>query len=293
MTTEPKSIRNLIPDIQDLLKTRGWFDSEQYSPEISRRLEGHFNTIREPRLGISKLGEQCPKALWHSIHTPELAEPLPPGAMFKYAFGHSIEAMAIVCAKAAGHEVTGEQDELILDGIVGHRDCVIDGCTVDVKSSSSIGFSKFKAGTFSDSFGYLDQLDGYVLASHSDPLVTRKDTGYLLVVDKQLGHMYLHEHTVTSERARVLRSRIARYKEIIAQSEPPACECATVDTNYYSNLMLNTRASYNPFKWVCHPTLRCFLYAKGPVFLTKVDKVPWNKNGPIKEVDRYGNTVYS
>src|SRR6266849_6159935 len=39
-------------------------------------------------------------------------------------------------AKAAGHEVLGEQDELTLDGVVGHRDCVIDGCIVDVKTTS-------------------------------------------------------------------------------------------------------------------------------------------------------------
>jgi len=46
----------------------------------------------------------------------------------------------------------------LLMEILGHRDCVIDGCVVDVKSTSSIGFKKFRDGSIkhSDSFGYLD-----------------------------------------------------------------------------------------------------------------------------------------
>ena len=48
-----------------------------------------------------------------------------------YAFGHMIEGLAIGLAKASGHEVLGEQDEIYVDGIRGpHRDCVIDGCVV-------------------------------------------------------------------------------------------------------------------------------------------------------------------
>jgi len=76
------------------------------------------------------------KPLWHSIHTPEKAEALPAWAEIKYTYGHILEALAISLAKAAGHEVTGEQDAITVDGILGHRDCVIDGCVVDVKSAN-------------------------------------------------------------------------------------------------------------------------------------------------------------
>jgi len=239
------------------------------------------------------MGPRCPKALWNSSHHPELAEALPPWAEIKYSFGHIIEALAIVLAKAAEHEVTGEQDELVLDGIVGHRDCVIDGATVDVKSASSISFQRFKSGQFDDTFGYLDQLDSYILAAASDPLVRIKDKGYLLVIDKQLGHMCLYKHEVSHERERTLRDRIREYKEIVNQPTAPACRCGVIADGSSGNYRLDLRASYSPFKHVCHPGLRTFLYSRGPVFLTKVVKRPFNKDGPIIEVDKNGKVVYN
>ena len=161
-----KTIYTLVSDINALIKSKqeGWFTDElakSLSADIGLRLQAQFGQgTREPRLRLSAMGPRCPKALWYSINRPELAEPLPPWAEIKYAFGHVIEALAISLAKAAGHSVVGEQDELRLDGIVGHRDCVIDGCIVDVKSASTISFNKFKTSTFTDTFGYLDQLDG-------------------------------------------------------------------------------------------------------------------------------------
>ena len=128
---------------------------------------------RAPRLRLSQMGPRCPKALWYSIHHPELAEKLPTWAKFKYAYGHILEAFAIILAKEAGHDVTGEQDAIEVDGVIGHRDCVIDGCIVDVKSASSRSFQKFKTKTLAqdDPFGYLDQLDAYMAGSLEDPLV--------------------------------------------------------------------------------------------------------------------------
>jgi len=217
-----------------------------------------------------------------------MAEPLPAWASIKYSFGHIIEALTLELIRAAGHDVRGEQDELVLDGIVGHRDCVVDGCIVDIKSASSISFTKLKYGKFNDMFGYLDQLDGYVLASANDPLVTVKDRGYILAVDKQLGHICLHRHEVTDERARQLKARIAYYKSLVALKDPPVCECGTTTYGAAGNVALDTKASYSPYKYCCKPNLRTFVYASGPVFLTKVVRKP-----DVPEVDRYGKVVYN
>ena len=248
---------------------------------------------RAPTLRLSQMGPRCPKALWYSIHHPELAEPLPPQALIKYAYGHAIEDLAIALAKAAGHEVTGEQDELVVDGIKGHRDCVIDGAVVDVKSTSSLSFNKFKDGTLkdNDSFGYMDQLDGYVVGSLDDPLVTIKDRAYILAVDKQLGKMCLYEHQI---RELSIRSRIREYKEIVSRLEPPACTCGTQLDGESGNIKLDTAASYSAYKHVCFPRLRTFLYANGPRFLTHVEKRPYDtkKKQYIPEVDKRGNSVY-
>lgn len=206
-----------------------------------------------------------------------------------------VEAQAIAIAKASGHSVTGEQDELKLDGIVGHRDCVIDGCIVDVKSSATQGMAKFETGSIEqdDLFGYLDQLDCYLLGSIDDPLVEVKDKAYLFAIDKTLGHMALHEHRLTDERTRTLRERIERYKRIVVLEKPPTCNCGTVSDGEAGNIRLDIRASYSPYKHICFPQLRTFLYAKGPVFLTRMIKRPFNAKGPIAEVDKFGNFVYN
>ena len=234
------------------------------------------------------MGARCPRALWYSIRQPDMAEPLPPWADIKYSFGHILEALVITLAKAAGHEVIGEQDELRLDDIVGHRDCVIDGYTVDVKSASTISFSKFKSGQFTDTFGYLDQLDGYVLAARDDPLVKVKDKGYILAIDKQLGHICLYPHEVTHGRELGLRERIAYYKSIVSSQDPPACTCKTIAQGASGNIQLDVKAGYSPYKYCCFPHLRTFLYASGPVYLTKVVRKP-----DVTEVDKHGKIVYT
>lgn len=233
------------------------------------------------------MGPKCPCALWHSIHSPGEAEPLPPWAEFKYSFGHIIEGLAVALAKASGHNVVGEQDELNVDGIIGHRDCVIDGCIVDVKSSSSFGFKKFKDKSIleNDDFGYLDQLDGYLVGSLNDPLVTVKDKGYLLVIDKQLGHICLYEHRLRHEH---ILQRVQEYKEVVAQTYAPRCTCKSVKDGESGNLRLDTKASYSPQKFSCNPGLRVFIYSGGPRFLTKVVRKP-----DVLEIDRHGKIVYN
>lgn len=285
------NIHTLIPDIQKLVTRKdGWFNDElsaAFSQDVARRLSAHFGRAQTATLRLSQMGPKCPCQLWHSIHSPDEAERLPPWAEIKYSYGHILEALAITLARAAGHTVTGEQDEVSVDGILGHRDCVIDGCVVDVKSTSSIGFKKFRDGSIkhSDSFGYLEQLDGYLVGSLSDPLVTVKDRGYLLAIDKTLGHMCLYEHRIREDH---IRARVKESIGIVGEDTPPPCTCGVVSDGQSGNLKLDTKASYNPFKYLCKPELRTFIYAAGPVYLTKVVRKP-----DVLEVDRYGKIVYN
>lgn len=284
------SINYLIQDIQKQLSQRNWLDDKllaEFSTEITSRLSSQYNDPpRKPSLRLSQMGPRCPKALWHSIHTPELAEPLPPWANFKYSFGHIIEGLAIGLAKASGHEVTGEQDELWVDGVAGHRDCIIDGCLVDVKSASSFSFKKFadKSIAEDDAFGYLDQLDAYLVGSADDPLVRTKDRAYLLAVDKQLGHMCLYEHRLRHEH---ILQRVSDYKRIVALEQAPACTCVCIPDGKSGNVKLGVKASYNTFKHCCFPRLRTFLYASGPVYLTEVKRKP-----DVPEINKFGKVIY-
>lgn len=290
------NINTLIPDILGLLRRRdGWFTetlSKEFADSLAKKMQDQFiehHSVGKKRenLWFSELGPQCPCALWHRYNTPELAEPLPPWAVNKFCFGHQHEVWAIALAKAAGHEVTGEQDAVSVDGITGHRDCVIDGCIVDVKSAASRSFIKFKDKSIKedDTFGYLDQLDGYLVGSSDDPLVTVKDKGYLLAVDKQLGHMCLYEHTVREDS---IRQRIARYKGIVGLDKPPACECGTTPDGKSGNIKLDVKASYSPYKFCCKPFIRTFLYASGPVYLTHIMRKP-----DVTEINKFGQIVYN
>lgn len=181
--------------------------------------------------------------------------------------------MALSLARLAGHDVQGEQDELIVDGIVGHRDAVVDGCVVDVKSASSAAFRKYKERTLvhDDPFGYLYQLDGYILGSSMDTLVTVKDRGYIFAIDKTLGHMVLYEHELREDS---IRSRIAQYKKIEGSTVCPKCTCGLRPVGSSGNIGLDTRASYSLYKHCCFPELRTFLYTTGPVHLVKVVRTP-------------------
>src|SRR6266446_8034414 len=290
-------IRTLIQDIYQMVgKEENWLTSDvatQFTSELTIKLQGSFSPQSRAGLRLSGLGPKCPSQLWYSIHTPLAAEPLPPWARIKYIYGHILEALVIAMARATGHEVTGEQDAVSVDGVPGHRDCVIDGNIVDVKSASSRAFQKFKDGSIAseDSFGYLDQLDGYVVGSLGDPLVRNKTTAYLLAIDKQLGHMCLYEHTARQES---IRKRIRDYRNVIALDRAPQCTCEEVSDGKSGNYRLGITASYNSFKYQCRPQLRTFLYSDGPRYLTKVVRRPTRQDGSlITEIDRHGHVIYN
>lgn len=285
-----KTIHTLIPDVYELIKRKdGWFNdvlADLFSKDVARRLQDSLSSeVKKRSLRISQIGPKCPCALWHSIHTPEEAEPLPPWAEIKYSFGHIIEALAITLARAAGHTVEGEQDAVEVDGIVGHRDCIIDGCLVDVKSAASFSFNKFKDGSIkeNDPFGYLYQLDGYLAGSASDPLLKVKDSAYLWAVDKQLGHMCLYHHHYRPD---TIRERVKEAKRVVSLSSAPKCECEIVADGKSGNMKLGTIASYNPYKYCCHPNLRTFLYADGPRYLTSVVRTP-----EVPEINKHGTII--
>ena len=260
-----KHIQHLIQDVKNFLLTHD---------ELNIPITVRYGERRDPpSLRLSKMGEMCPRHLWYSVHHPELAEPLPAEAIFKFSFGHTIEAQALALAKAAGHEVLGEQDELVVDGIKGHRDCVLDGCIVDVKSCSSRMFEKFEKKYIAndDPFGYLAQLDGYMVGSANDDLVRTKDRGYIWAIDKTMGKMVLYEHRL---RAAFITERIRSFKSIVALPKQPSCTCGVVTDGKSGNIKLGTKASYSPFKHCCFPHLRTFLYSDGPRFLTHVARLP-------------------
>lgn len=235
------------------------------------------NRIQEERvhtpLRLSGIGEDCDRKLWYNANVPELAEALPPATRMKFLFGDLTELLLLFMAKITGHEVVGEQDTVDINGVKGHRDAIIDGRTVDVKSASTYGFKKFKVNGLreEDPFGYLRQVGAYRYASLQDPLLTDKAQVSFLAMDKQHGHVVLDTYPADNVNYVDL---VAKQKEIVSSTQVPARGFQPVPEGKSGNMKLDVKCSYCSFKKVCHPQLRTFAYSYGPVFLTHVAREP-------------------
>lgn len=273
-----KKIDTIVEDIYELL--------DNGVDEVDDRLVDNFLsgvgnavrnalTDRESRatLRMSNIGTPCNRKLYYTVNNPEDKEPLPPEARIKFLYGHILEELLLFLAELSGHEVTGRQDEQEIEGIKGHRDAVIDGTLVDVKSASTLSFAKFEnhALETNDPFGYIDQLQSYLHAGQTDDKITDKDRAAFLVIDKTLGKLCLDIHKRKDEDL----SKVYQYKkEIVARPEPPARGFEPEPEGKSGNMKLGMMCSYCEFKKKCWPGLRGFAYSNKPVYLTTVRKEP-------------------
>lgn len=288
-----KTISTLVQDMYKVLEdTGGWdaaisrFMSDEMHDLLQRRFDSEAEE-REPTLRMSNLGTPCKRKLWYSIHNANEGEPLPPQARLKFLYGDILEILLLSLAKAAGHKVEGCQDTLQIDGIVGHRDAVIDGITVDVKSASPRSFEKFKSGSLrsNDPFGYVSQLSSYVYAGRDSDVESHPTLGAFLVVDKVSGELCLDLYDFSAEIETKLEE-VHSLKETVNNADViPDRAFEEEDDGYYNskkkqfvangNKKLGLNCSYCEFKKQCWPGLRTFIYGNGaPKFMTKVVKTP-------------------
>lgn len=285
-----KSIDTLVDDIYALFDNEQFVVSESSANDFGRQLAHHIrNRLNDerkaPTLRLSNLGSPCSRKLWYTINTPGDGEKLPAEARIKFLFGDILEELLLFLAQEAGHLVEGQQDEVNVNGVVGHRDAVIDGRLVDCKSASSYSFKKFQSNGLreDDPFGYLVQLGAYLHGSAGDPAVRERDLASFLVIDKQLGKITLD----TYSKADIDYDKMVDDKrEMLAQREPPPRTYKAEPEGKSGNMALGVACSYCPFKTKCWPEMRTFLYSSGPKFLTKVVNVP-----RVPEVDSNGNIV--
>ena len=277
-----KNINNLVPDIYAVLDgktkvTEGDTKelSELLASTISQKLS---HGDQKGELRMSNFGTPCKRKLWYTVNLPGAAEPLQPWARFKFLYGDILETLVLWLAKKAGHKVEGEQDELVLEGIKGHRDAIIDGVTVDVKSANSRGMHKFKDHTLErdDPFGYLDQLSLYAHASRDDERVAVKREAAFLAVDKELGHLVLDKYKVKE----ITDEEIDDRKRMVSSDDPPRRHYTPESDGASGNTKLPVACSYCQFKKECWKNsnggkgLMGYLYSTGPRWLTHVAREP-------------------
>lgn len=275
-----KTIATLVEDIYGLFNTDGaGFDPreedvEAFGHALGKRIAERASEKKNGRaLRLSAIGTKCLRKLWYTEHTPGDAEPLRPNVRIKFLFGDILEELLFFLARCAGHKVEGEQDEIFVEGVKGHRDAVVDGSLVDAKSASSFSFGKFLRGLtpIDDAFGYLHQLEAYLKGSENDEIVKDKDNAYFLAIDKQHGHIVLDKQ---KRKNYDLRGIINRQKEVLAKDVPPERGFAAEPDGKSGNMKLCTQCSYCDFKHKCWPGLRVFLYSNGPRYLTRVVRQP-------------------
>jgi hypothetical protein len=173
----------------------------------------------------------------------------------------------------AGHNVSDEQKEVVVDGIVGHMDCKINGQVVDVKSASKFAFNKFRNGTLGsdDPFGYLGQLAGYEKAEGTN------DGGFL-VINKESGELCMYVPDDLDKPN--IETKIHTLLDELKLDTPPELCYNPIPDGKKGNMQLPKGCSWCKYKHECHKDandgkgLRTFQYSNGYRYFTHIESEP-------------------
>jgi len=287
-----KDINTLVSDIYGTLSD-GVELTEDQAAEFGKRMAKMIkNRLSVPtsetenKLRMSNTGSKCDRKLWYTVNMPGTAEPLAPNTKLKFLYGDMVELLVLFLAEVSGHTIEGAGDALEVAGVPGHRDAIIDGILIDVKSASGFGYGKFKFHKLEheDPFGYLSQLGNYLQGSKDDPKVEVKTEAGFLAVDKEQGHICLDMYKF--KELEKIPERLEAKKEMVCSKSPPPRAYMDKLQSAKGNRELGVECSYCVFKKECWPGLRTFIYSSGPKFLTHVvmaPNVPEVINGEIKE----------
>lgn len=220
---------------------------------------------------MSNVGKPS-RQLWYSKRIQKEVD-MHPSVQIKFLYGHILEVVAIFLSRLAGHEVTDEQKEVSLKGVKGHIDCKINGEVVDIKTASRMSFRKFQTGEVAqdDPFGYLAQLSSYEEAEGTS-------NGGFLVISKETGELCFYKPEELDKPNVV--AKIGLLQKILDFLTPPERCYHPIPEGTKGNMKLPRPCTFCEFKFECYKDanngkgLRVFKYAKGPVYLTKVEALP-------------------
>jgi hypothetical protein len=282
----PKQIETLVSDIYHLLdedtnhepseENLNWLAE---SVKSLLRLKLSSRAREAATLRFSSLGKPD-RQLWYATHEADKAERMIPKTYFKFLYGDMIELLLLFLCKEAGHEVTHEQYQVSVDGVVGHCDAVIDGVTVDAKSASPFGYNKFVTGKYleEDPFGYLGQIGGYRGALGTERAA-------FLVANKVHGDIALSEVPSKTLLDNEPAGRITHLKDILSSpDEPPRCYSDKPEGKS-GNRALDVGCSYCSFRNHCWRDanngegLKTYIYSTGPKYFTHIEKEPRVQEG--------------
>lgn len=235
------------------------------------------------KLWASDLGKRCLRQSWYKFNLPTAEAPLTGNTKFKFLYGNILEEAVLYMAEEAGHVVRYPQERvetIIKDwDVTGKIDCTIDNVLVDVKSTSSYGFTRYRHGinASNDSFGYLQQLAFY--SAHGDFPHDSAEQGFVWI-DKQNGHI-LYSGAAVENRSSI-DGRASSIIDAVEQKDESLVPKGYAPEPYgkSGNEALGIGCSYCPFKRECWKAsnggrgLRTFLYNHKPVDFTTVKREP-------------------
>ena len=276
-----KTYKTLKNNIEHVLRTgEGWTEeiSEWVASDIKQSLNRQFSRDARPKgkLRLSLLGTECERKLWYSTVGDIEPEPLPASTYNKFIFGDLTESYMLGLVKASGHHVVGLQDTVVVHGIRGSRDCVIDGMLFDIKSASDYSFKKFARGGLreDDPFGYISQISSYLYGSQCDSTVTYKDKAGFLVANKNTGEIVVDIYDLTPE-LEGKQEEVESKKRIVKSDSPPPRPYEQEPDGKSGNMKLPRQCSWCEYKQGCWPELRTFINDTGYTkYLTVVKREP-------------------
>ena len=286
-----KTIDTLIEDIENLFYSDNHKVSEENLDKFAENLKSlikyrleHNGTWSKPSLRMSSIGTPYRK-MWFEHNKSELKpKEIDANLNMIFLYGDVVEQLALLLAREAGHKVEEEQAQVEINGVVGHKDCRIDGVTTDVKSAGQFSFAKFADRSLlsNDPYGYVSQLSGYARASGDNEaafFVINKDTGGMALL--KLDEIDFIDPV----------KRIDTARKVINSPTPPSEKCYPDEEDGKSgNRKLSKNCNYCPFKFECWKDanggkgLRAFQYSDNVKYLTEVNKLP-----KVAEITKDGN----
>ena len=234
----------------------------------------HWCTPKKQSKGLrmSNIGRPT-RQLWYEQKSDKPPPPLKAPTHIKFLYGHLLEEVLLLLIKMSGHDLSDEQKEVEVDGIVGHMDCKIDGEVVDIKTASNFGFKKFKEGTLhtDDPFGYMYQLAGYEAAEGTN-------NGGFLAINKETGELALFRPGDLTKPN--VGTRIDVLKSNLKSDTPPERCYTPIPEGKKGNMRLGSGCTYCGFKNQCWSAanngrgLRAFKYSNGIKYFTRVTSTP-------------------
>jgi hypothetical protein len=217
---------------------------------------------------MSNVGKPA-RQLWYEKRDPQGRGGIDGATQIKFLYGHLLEEIVLMLVRMAGHKVTDEQKEVVVDGIVGHMDCKINGEVVDVKTASRFAFNKFRDGRLSqdDPFGYLGQLAGYEAAEGTD-------NGGFLVLNKESGELCMYVPDDLDKPN--IKASISKLLPALEMETPPELCYNPIPDGKKGNMKLAKGCNWCKYKHDCYKDsndgqgLRTFKYSNGFTYLTEV-----------------------